>query len=913
MYRRMESGLRLIAWIVVLGSTCWTVVCFGGFDGGGWIGARSTLVGRQWQGLALIPGLAAAVGIAIGVTTGLPRRFRWLGIGGTAVVIALGDASIGSNPAIEALYALPDWARIPCVVGAGIATAAGLGWARRERPTPAWLIAAIAGAPLIVTAVLSGQGFDLVALALMVLTGCVLGRSAWRLIHGGVAPDAPLLVLVGLGWTIYGLLVLTLALVGIALQAALFTLPPLILALCREEVGLALRTTRRWLSTEVSWSATEWLVAGSLAGLLLVVWITAVSPELGPDALGGRIALPAIWLREGLLNSHPEIALSYMGLAAETHFLAWLPWAGENTARLTAVVCAALVSVWLTGLAVRAGGKAFWGMLAAALFFSSTVVLWQFLHGFVDLLQAFFASGAFCALAVWLERRTNGALVAAGLLAGTATAVKLNGAAAVIACLSVVAVVVLARTRNLVSTARSSILLGGSAAVVVLPWLVRSWWLTGNPVFPFANGVFKSPLAPLELVAKRYGETDFLGWWRIPWDVVATPGRFVELGSVHPLWPGLILVIVAAVCGRDRSSRLYAAAALISATLWLITEQNLRYLLAALLACTATVAAWSARSPSLGHPAARWSALGLVAAGAMLSLARPSAWMWAISDGPGLPLSLATGRETAETYRARLLPTAPVGDFLNRSEPDARRVWLLPWQRDHLSFRAPVIALPHGDNRLTTRVAALLPNAPEIDEPSMATGLSELGVSHLVFDISSPWTLSVPSSRWPGIYGPEFRHARLDLLFASGDLWLCRLRNGIRTEDEWSSWTVPATERRNLLASGADSGAIALKAGEMTSRNLQVEQERLYAFELTLGKSASAEKGFLQLFWKDANGAGRRFQRFSFPDTKAPEVHHIYQNAPKDATHVEVTLAGPVSIDVLEWYSLPETVRDGAR
>src|SRR5581483_6541024 len=109
--------------------------------------------------------------------------------------------------------------------------------------------------------------------------------------------------------------------------------------------------------------------------------------------------------------------------------------------------------------------------------------VWVATGGFVEL-----AIGGFVALAAWhlvaLRRsgRVNDALWA-GLAAGVAAGSKYHG----LIFLAAFALLVPVLTRQ-----RRGLALGlfGAAAVVALPWYVRNWIVAGNPVYPFAAGVF---------------------------------------------------------------------------------------------------------------------------------------------------------------------------------------------------------------------------------------------------------------------------------------------------------------------------------------------------------------------------------------------------------------------------------------
>ncbi|MBI2302629.1 MAG: hypothetical protein HYU66_27300 [Armatimonadetes bacterium] len=81
-----------------------------------------------------------------------------------------------------------------------------------------------------------------------------------------------------------------------------------------------------------------------------------------------------------------------------------------------------------------------------------------------------------------------------GLTAGLTTGCKLTGG--LLVAFLVAAAVVLGRRDGVVRKAVCSdaLVMLLTAALVAAPWLVRTWMVTGNPVFPFGQHVFHSPL-----------------------------------------------------------------------------------------------------------------------------------------------------------------------------------------------------------------------------------------------------------------------------------------------------------------------------------------------------------------------------------------------------------------------------------
>src|SRR5579883_1875224 len=101
--------------------------------------------------------------------------------------------------------------------------------------------------------------------------------------------------------------------------------------------------------------------------------------------------------------------------------------------------------------------------------------------------DAWFSS--FSTWELWDDRRNKRLLIAAGLLAGFAYAIKYTCFAAVPYAIGYVAW----RSRR----ARPAILVAVCAAVMIVPWMSKNWITVDNPFSPFLNRWFPNPYTNL--------------------------------------------------------------------------------------------------------------------------------------------------------------------------------------------------------------------------------------------------------------------------------------------------------------------------------------------------------------------------------------------------------------------------------
>ena len=366
------------------------------------------------------------------------------------------------------------------------------------------------------------------ALAAEVVADRVMGgREPWRKILAWACGYSILAVL----------LVLVLGLLGI-LSAVTITVAAILIY-----VGLLARY-RRWggrrtqgftpqdkpgsgsLTSPLEWYVAVGLLVGS-AG-----WIAIGSlfggTEFTTDDLIYHAPIVAHWVQEGGLSFAPAGYSAYYPQNAEL-FAAWfvLPFRADAYASL-----AGLYWVALAGLAVAVhcrllGCRMPIALTAAAMFFSSGIVLWAVrTFSAVDLIgpAAVLAAIAFAVPSNKLkdterDRMTDACY--AGLLGGIAVGSKVPFASAVFVLL---VYFWYARSGPTVwSRLRVSGVLILAAALTGSYWYVRNILLTGNPIYPAALGPLAGPFGPLE-----QSRTTLLYWLLNDWHNFETWSRVVR-------------------------------------------------------------------------------------------------------------------------------------------------------------------------------------------------------------------------------------------------------------------------------------------------------------------------------------------------------------------------------------------------
>lgn len=364
---------------------------------------------------------------------------------------------------------------------------------RRLAPMPIALLAAAGFMSL------TGQLAAVLAVLALAWSSTVLGRTVLRRIDGAGDVECALV-----GIAVYGTIVGLLAHWPVNYPGVYVLMLALPLLLWRREARECLLRASRWGSAERAPGLAALLLPLAIATLGLVYFLVALMPELGYDALAMHLLVPArvAWQHEWGFDVDRYVWAVMPQLVDWLYTIGYV-LAGETGARLVNLGGILLLGRLVHDLVRWAGSSVHGAHAAALLYLSTPLTLTESSSLFVDSLWTCFVVGGAIALFRVVGQRhadvegsKSGQLVVGGTLLGGALAAK----AVTFMMLPVLAVVLAAGwQRWLQRRCAPGLALGALAFLTVggLPYM-RAWLLTGNPVFPFFNGVFRSPHYPLE-------------------------------------------------------------------------------------------------------------------------------------------------------------------------------------------------------------------------------------------------------------------------------------------------------------------------------------------------------------------------------------------------------------------------------
>ncbi len=365
-----------------------------------------------------------------------------------------------------------------------------------------------------------------------------------------------------------------------------------------------------------------WLVP--VVAAMAVVSATLPAPPVMYDSLHYHLAFPAQWLRAGGLVAFPRHAYASFPASVGALYLYPLALVGPWAAKALHAWFGLLAIAAAGALGHRLGGRhaARWAVL---LFAITPSVLELAGYAMVDLAVAAWAGAAMVALLPAHSRRLRpeGRAAIAGICAGAAVGAKYLALATVLAPVVVIAVAVrLLVDRKPLRASRAgavcaALFLAG-IAVAAGPWYLRNAVATGNPVYPFARGVFGGP--PVELTTQTMLAQDAArpeGWGARVLHALAAPvvRTFEPLQTASGLglqW--LILLPPAAWLVRSRRAAVLWLGAGAAAAAWAVLLPFGRFLLPALVPAAALAGVGAARiTGRKAPPAGRAAVVALLA------------------------------------------------------------------------------------------------------------------------------------------------------------------------------------------------------------------------------------------------------------------------------------------------------------
>lgn len=283
------------------------------------------------------------------------------------------------------------------------------------------------------------------------------------------------------------------------------------------------------------------LLAILLVGTLGLGFIRALAPATAWDDLTYHLAAPKVYVQHARILYLPYDHHSNFPFTLEMLYTLGLLLRGQTVAKLFHFACflltiLALVAFGRDYLGPRVGWSScpppkqvrgeVVGLAAAAIFALAPTVMWETgtaynefglalfqllaVYSFVEYLNLRSTVQSCEGKEVWAAPRQPAWITLTGVFCGLALGVKATGGLVLILLVGGGAVLGWIDRLSFRATSGAMVKLSLIAALIGSPWYVKSYVWTGNPVFPFAHGVFRSPLWSADReAAYREAQRDF--------------------------------------------------------------------------------------------------------------------------------------------------------------------------------------------------------------------------------------------------------------------------------------------------------------------------------------------------------------------------------------------------------------------
>ena len=406
------------------------------------------------------------------------------------------------------------------------------------------------------------------------------------------------------------------------------------------------------------------LLALALAGVL----VRTLAPLTANDPIVYHMTLARSYAEEGAFRAAPDLVYAKAPHGIELLYGGAFLFGGEGGARLfhllllaaNLLVLHTFVRQWLPGRP---------SVGALLLFATLPLVTDPRTVGNVDLGASLFFGLSLIHLARYRRDRLKRDLVAAALFAGGLLSVKLSSYV-LFPILLFFPFLPLGDGAKRASPGDFLLFLVLSP-IPLIPWLIRAWIETGNPVFPLLYSVFGGEGWDPVLGERLVHWQRSIGMGREAKDYLVLPWNIVFHG--HPTYdffdgilsPALLLWLPWVLLRGTRPARRLLLLLLVGVYLWGVGPQQLRFLLPLLLPWAAVAGAfWRSERGVLGHLQA---ALFLAICAALL-----------------FPFLEREGRDTLPVVLGRESRT----DYLDRTV------------QSHLAFREAALRVPPGETIL---------------------------------------------------------------------------------------------------------------------------------------------------------------------------------------------------------------------
>jgi hypothetical protein len=232
-------------------------------------------------------------------------------------------------------------------------------------------------------------------------------------------------------------------------------------------------------------SKADWVFLPIISVFLFIPFITSFSPVSSSDAIMYHMALPKVYLMKHALVHMQGNWYSTLPASTEMLYLLGMAVSNDTLSKLFSLSITAMFFLSMFYAGTRYFTKSV-GYLGIIVFLTINRGFLFYSAPLVDISLTLYSLIGIFAFLNWLETRNDPWLYLSALCCGLAASIKFHGLLFICLFLLGFFIMVEKDSRFLKRLLWCAI----PAGIASLPWYVRSWVLTGNPLFPFFRGMF---------------------------------------------------------------------------------------------------------------------------------------------------------------------------------------------------------------------------------------------------------------------------------------------------------------------------------------------------------------------------------------------------------------------------------------
>ncbi len=309
--------------------------------------------------------------------------------------------------------------------------------------------------------------------------------------------------------------------------------------------------------------------------ILIITLIKSLAPPIGNDPLVYHLDLPKRFLKHHAILYFPYTANSTFPLFMEMFYTLGLALRSAELAQMIHWSFGVLAALAVFGLS-RKWLRPEFALLSSAVFLLIPGIFHQMPTANNDIgVMLFFMLQAY-AVWKWIESNQFRWLVLAGVFAGIGLSIKLIALLGIVA--TILVLVAFSNRNNIKRLLSVLVVFSAVCFVFSFIWYLRSYLLTGNPVFPFFPSFFGGGGHAYNLGKHGEGKT-LMDLFLLPWKIIAFPDHFGGRGN--QLGPLFIWTVPAFfIFYQLKQSKVFKFILIYIAAFtlfWFLGPQNLRF------------------------------------------------------------------------------------------------------------------------------------------------------------------------------------------------------------------------------------------------------------------------------------------------------------------------------------------------